>query len=273
MTLPQKRPAESKEAPTKRRKAPPTLSQEELNVLVLDAARIAGGEVDLRRHMEEHGVAIIHGVASPAQAARLQEFARGDLQALLTSAPAEKLPSPNFCQGFKKNGERCRLHSETTGPGMANRCLPLRMGAKFCKLHLAESAEHEEAGKDFEHRVELSEWNTTAIRSLGLKGRLHARGLPQGKFAWACLLLPGVREIFQSLYPGEELVVGLDMPFFTAADQPVTTLHPGAHVDQNTNIVSGRRYQSILYAWPADENSSCACRKSPRSLRQPSAGQ
>ena len=197
MALPRKRPAESKEAPsqTKRRKAPPTLSQEELNVLALDAARIAGGEVDLRRHMEEHGVAIIHGVASPAQAARLQEFARGDLQALLTSAPAEKLPSPNFCQGFRKNGERCRLHSETTGPGMANRCLPLRMGAKFCKLHLA-SAEHEEAGRDFEHRVELKEWNTTSISSLGLKGRLHARGLPQGKFAWACRLLPGVREIF-----------------------------------------------------------------------------
>ena len=187
MTLPQKRPAESKEVPsqTKRRKAPPILSQEELNVLVLDAARIAGGEVDLRRHMEEHGVAIIHGVASPAQAARLQEFARGDLQALLTSAPAEKLPSPNFCQGFRKNGERCRLHSETTGPGMANRCLPLRMGAKCCKLHLSESAE-DKAGKDFEHRVELTEWNTTAISRLGLKGRLHARGLPQGQFAWAC---------------------------------------------------------------------------------------
>ena len=51
-------------------------------------------------------------------------------------------------------------------------------------------------------------------------------------------------------------MVGLDMPFFTAADQPVTALHPGPHVDQNTSIVGGRRYQSILYAWPANENSS-----------------
>ena len=118
MALPQKKPAASKEAqiPTKRKKAPPTMNEEELNVLLLDAAKIAGGEVDLRRHMEKYGVAIIHGVASPAQAARLQEFARRDLQALLTSAPAEKLPSPNPCQGFRKNGERCRLHSETAGP-------------------------------------------------------------------------------------------------------------------------------------------------------------
>ena len=71
--MPQKRAAESKEAPTKRKKAPPTLNTEELNVLVLNATQIAGGEVDLRRHMEKYGVAIIHGVASPAQVTRLQE--------------------------------------------------------------------------------------------------------------------------------------------------------------------------------------------------------
>jgi hypothetical protein len=152
------------------------------------------------------------------------------------------------------------LTSKSKLPGGANRCAPLRMGGDRCQLHqLLEPQLLLDSLDDapLKERVELADWDAEGVARLGLKERLHGRGLPHAAFAWGCRLLPGVRAAFAALYPGESLVVGLDVPFFAPADAaPRGELQPGAHVDQNAKLCDRSCYQSILYVWEAAEDCS-----------------
>lgn len=81
-------------------------------------------------------------------------------------------------------------------------------------------------------------------------------GLPQGEFAWLARLLPKVREVFEKLYPSEELVTGMDVLFFNpSGSRPSKYSKFTGHADQNVHAPNGvgdwKIYQSALYLWPA----------------------
>ena len=81
-------------------------------------------------------------------------------------------------------------------------------------------------------------------------------GLPQGKFAWSVRMLPQIRNVYQKLYPSEELVTGMDVLFFNPSlSKPSKSSEFTAHADQNIHAPNGvgdwKVYQSALYLWPA----------------------
>lgn len=78
-------------------------------------------------------------------------------------------------------------------------------------------------------------------------------GLPQQRFAWQARSNPNVKSVYETIYPDQELVVGLDVIFFNPqGSEPVSSSRFGAHADQNTQCLpSGAEdvFQSVLYVW------------------------
>jgi len=82
----------------------------------------------------------------------------------------------------------------------------------------------------------LSAWCAEWDKTLGSKGCASQRALPHGGFAWGARLHPQVRQTFADLFDttSDELCVGLDNTFWSAADDPATSSNrEWLHVDQN----------------------------------------
>eukprot|EP00932_Pfiesteria_piscicida_P016630 SRR837773.3545.p1 GENE.SRR837773.3545~~SRR837773.3545.p1 ORF type:complete len:436 (-),score=90.30 SRR837773.3545:156-1379(-) len=96
-----------------------------------------------------------------------------------------------------------------------------------------------------------SEWSWL----LGRKGAAAQRGMPQGAFAWAARLNARVRAAFAEVFECDPagLAVGLDCPFWSAADAPAATENgQWLHVDQNHRTgLTWRCMQGVLYVWPS----------------------
>jgi len=225
-----------------RKTGTPLMSPQEAAALTVPFAEV---KARLREHMLEHGVAIVSGVVPEGKLHILEECMRADLQALVAAAAPPARPTPNRCEGLTREGAQCKNTAQS-----AHKSAPLIMGGDRCATHQEAKGERAvDMGDDAKERFELSDWSAQAIELLGSKERVHGRGLPQGSFAWTCRLLPSVRACFAALYPGEEddLLVGLDMPFFAPAGRGARVLHPPPHVDQNTKLYAGQCYQGILY--------------------------
>lgn len=238
--------------------APAVISEEEAQQLTLSLADVENG---LSAHMSKFGVAIVKNVAGTSEIEELQRFLSADLKNLLAT-PATATDTAALtnrkCQGVTAAGVPCKI-ALGQNMGMAYKhTRPLRLGGSFCSLHLPTSPV---AGVVDAHPVQadiqLEAWDEKATMLIGEKGRLHDRGLAHGNFAWACRLLPGVRRCFQSLFPGEELCVGLDMLFFSPTSRvKKPAMFPEPHVDRNERLSPAQCWQSILYVWGTDENSS-----------------
>lgn len=96
-------------------------------------------------------------------------------------------------------------------------------------------------------------WPRASTPGLPDKGFMSTNGIPQGNFAWEMRTNPKVREIFAHLHTTQEIVVGIDVSFFSAdgIDAPTTVMWPHADQDSRLNYGSEHSYQGILYAWDA----------------------
>mmetsp|Transcript_7031 Transcript_7031/g.15138 ORF Transcript_7031/g.15138 Transcript_7031/m.15138 type:complete len:406 (+) Transcript_7031:59-1276(+) len=89
------------------------------------------------------------------------------------------------------------------------------------------------------------------------------KGLAQGRFAWRIRQHPRVRDVFRSIFPeSEELVGGLDVTFFTPAEQAASEADLfSAHVDQNchdarSGLGSCDIFQGVVFVWPCESDGS-----------------
>lgn len=215
-------------------------------------------EKRLVSHMALYGVAIVKDVAGQEELKNLQHWLSMDLGELVVSpAIVADDTLSRTCKGTAANGAPCKI---ATGKNMGmafKHTRALRLGGSFCGLHQTGAPVTEFPGAvPVPRSIPLEAWDANAVALLGEKGRLHDRGLPGGKFAWGCRLLPGVHRCFQSLFPGVELCVGLDMPFFSPAKCGKPAMFPEPHVDRNEHLTSEKCWQAILYVWEADETSS-----------------
>ena len=96
-------------------------------------------------------------------------------------------------------------------------------------------------------------WPRASTPGLPDKGFISTNGIPQGNFAWEMRTNQKVKEIFSHLHNTTELVVGIDVSFFSedGNDKPTTVMWPHADQDMRLQYGSEHSYQSILYAWDA----------------------
>ncbi len=102
--------------------------------------------------------------------------------------------------------------------------------------------------------------------SVGRKVRGFASdyGLAHGRCAWFCRQNAKIRSVFAAIFDTDDLVVGTDNLFFNTEASPAT---PDAtrvermwpHADQSQYVKdsgSWEVYQSVLYLWPANQDTS-----------------
>jgi len=107
-------------------------------------------------------------------------------------------------------------------------------------------------------RGDLTAWPAEWSTILGRKNMASQRGAPHGGFAWTARLNPTVRHIFASLFEvsEEDLCVGLDLPFWSAANSPSAKQNvEWLHVDQNhCTGMTWQCAQGVLYVWASDHD-------------------
>lgn len=109
-------------------------------------------------------------------------------------------------------------------------------------------------------------WPLASLEFLGGLERCQIRGLPHGRFAWECRLLPNIRRCFEIIHETDDLVCSLDTSFFAPDVHPEAHLNRSwPHVDQNSNdnrffdengVPTGawEVFQSILYVWSSEDS-------------------
>ena len=99
-------------------------------------------------------------------------------------------------------------------------------------------------------------WPKSSIPGLVSKGFLSRKGLPQGQFAWTLRTNPKCKEIYAHLHntTPDDLVVGMDLPFFNPDPAHIKKADQWPHADQNTNLDDGcpNSYQGILHVWSSE---------------------
>eukprot|EP00928_Gymnodinium_smaydae_P012947 TRINITY_DN14725_c0_g1_i1.p1 TRINITY_DN14725_c0_g1~~TRINITY_DN14725_c0_g1_i1.p1 ORF type:complete len:309 (-),score=53.00 TRINITY_DN14725_c0_g1_i1:93-974(-) len=206
----------------------PLMSQEEVQQITVSLDR---APQKLKSIMEVHGVAVVTGaVATDAELESLEALFRGDLEHLLAAhgddsgaARAAAAAGANTgkvvqCEGRTKKGERCTVTSDMAGL-MSKYSRPLKSGSRFCSRHapaVDEASLPDPASlKPREGPpLRLEDWPLASLEELGQGERCSQRGLPHGRFAWACRRLSAVRKCYEILHGTDDLVTGLDNTFF-----------------------------------------------------------
>lgn len=101
-------------------------------------------------------------------------------------------------------------------------------------------------------------WPKSSIPGLVGKGFLSYHGFPHGSFAWKLRTNQKCKEVYQYLHNEEDLVVGMDMPFFNPDDTPQHKSDLWPHADQNIELKKGceNSYQGILYVWDSTQKNT-----------------
>ena len=85
--------------------------------------------------------------------------------------------------------------------------------------------------------------------------------LAHGKLAWMVRLNKRVKHVYQTLYPDEDLCVGMDCVFFSPKNAPGSTRDRlWGHADQNIHeprVAEWQVYQSVVSIWP-QTNHECS---------------
>lgn len=197
-----------------------------LPLLTADRARalqvpLEDVEERLAAVLEEHGCAVVTGVASPEECARLQGLFAEDLADVVDAPAAER------------------------AGGAARRAAAAAL-------------------------EDPQQWPEQSMSLLGEMGRCQLRGLPHGRFAWACRLHAGVRRCYEALHGTQDLVSSCDNTFFApAAQREERTNRSWPHVDQNVHdrrvfdehgqgIGEWGVFQGLLYIWSAEASHASA---------------
>jgi hypothetical protein len=225
----------------------------------------ADAPLRLKECMDKYGVVMVTDVVSPVDLAMLERCMQMDLQSLLRPLNSDVTnKEERRCTAIVED-RQCKITTESSGHGI-KQARTLRSGESRCAQHMppvSDQAFECHVCKDevMEEEFALDQWTSEMIEALGSSGRVNLRGLPQGNFAWGARLLQNPRRCWEILFENEDLVVGLDMPFFSACGgTPADTAWP--HVDQNDNHKESkdktdeRGYQGVLYVWPSDEEES-----------------
>lgn len=102
-------------------------------------------------------------------------------------------------------------------------------------------------------------WPKSSIPGLVGKGFMCTHGMPQSNFSWNLRTNPKVHSIFKFLHQSDDLVVSLDLPFFSPNTNAEKSADMWPHADQNINVKRGceNSYQGILYVYDGTkENTS-----------------
>ena len=112
--------------------------------------------------------------------------------------------------------------------------------------------------------------------------RESGRGLPHGRFAWRCRMLPGVRRCYEILHDDTDLVSGVDNAFFAPETHKAATENPmWPHCDFNQHdksavadedgktIAEWDVYQGVVYVWDAQSPRASTTVVWPGSHREP----
>lgn len=110
---------------------------------------------------------------------------------------------------------------------------------------------------------DVHNWPLASLQLLGELERCQLRGLPHGRFAWACRRHPNVRRCYEVIHGTDALVSSCDNSFFApGASLEQTTNRNWPHVDHNRHDVQfydedglcmsdWEVYQGIVYVWDA----------------------
>lgn len=101
-------------------------------------------------------------------------------------------------------------------------------------------------------------WPKASIPGIARKGFMSTMGFPQGKFAWKLRLNEKCKQIYQYLHDEDDLVVGMDLPFFSPDSTTSKDSDMWPHADQNINLKKGcdNSYQGILYVWDSTQRNT-----------------
>jgi len=234
----------------------PVMSPRELASAVVPLSEAADRLADV---ISKHGFALVLGVANEAVLKRLEGHFQKDLQSLVSEAPPKTCTIERSCAGITQRGETCTISTSSVGR-LKRKAITLLQGENYCTFHMSQAPNRaKEIPATFSDAptssaVLLHDWTREVLNELGQGGRLCGRGLAHGRFAWECRMLPQVRECFSYLHGSTDLVVGLDMPFFTPASAKASRTNKAwPHVDQNENAGLNRRcYQGVLYVWSSE---------------------
>lgn len=106
----------------------------------------------------------------------------------------------------------------------------------------------------------IGTWPEAWSANLGKKGMVSQRALPHGAFAWNSRLHTEVRKVFANIFstPAEDLAVGLDCVFWSAADSAAAeSNNEWLHCDQNHRTgMTWPCVQGVLYVWPSESEKS-----------------
>jgi len=249
----------------------PVMTPEELASAVVQLSQAANRLPEI---MSKHGFALVLGVADKAVLKRLEGSFQADLQNLISEAPPKTRVEERCCAGITKTGQRCTISTSSRGR-VKRKARTLLQGESYCALHMSQAPNRatEIPATLFDapasSQVALHDWTKDTLNELGDNGRLWGRGIAHGRFAWECRMIPQVRECFSYLYGTDDLVVGLDMPFFAPSSaKAARTNKAWPHVDQNENAGLRRRcYQGILYVWSAEGSGASTTVLLPKSHR------
>ena len=207
---------------------PPLLSPREAATATVPFSEVESGA--LLAALEKRGFAIVTDVVPAGCLEELRELFEQDLASLLIDDGDGAWDTPRTqCQGVTKKGQRCRIFSDSEGH-LRRHAKPLLDGQPFCALHgsagpreVTPSIRASLAAAPVFGLSSLEQWTPEACALLGQNGRCSERGLPHGLFAWGCRGLINVKRCFEALHGTEDLVVSLDVPFFSSFREPPAT--------------------------------------------------
>jgi len=118
----------------------------------------------------------------------------------------------------------------------------------------------------------VARWPSASLEAIGDMHRLQLKGLPHGRFAWRCRMLPKIRRVYEVLHETNDLVSSCDNPFVTTdteqQGEEATENRLWPHVDQNDHdfmIAHQDVYQGLLYCWSSSDRRSSTTVVWPRS--------
>lgn len=112
--------------------------------------------------------------------------------------------------------------------------------------------------------ADVRQWPLASLESLGKMERCQLRGLPHGRFAWACRMHPRVRRVYEIIHGTAELVSSCDNSFFAPEEHQEQSANKSwPHVDHNMHDLSvwdaagvpvsqWDVFQGLFYVWGSE---------------------
>ena len=237
----------------------PQMSESELAAITVP---VSAGAAHLQDVFRREGCALVTGVLTSEECARLEELWKRICSASLTKSKISLQVLLRCLAAFRKKAAE---HGLRRGVRCWGRRVALPSEAHHSLTHFLIY---------FLTRLVPSSfffWQLVSVgENIAWESKFNEQGLPHGAFAWAARLHPNVRRVFAELFGvvAEELAVGLDVPFWKASDTIFRqdTNPQWLHVDQNhATGLTHMCAQGVLYVWPSTDDNASTTALWPRS--------